>query len=78
MMYPILCKVRYESLHMLFAHRDLWKQISFSVLINWIIAPFLMVRSLQVKLTRIARLQLIASSASLGPFFQINPSSGSG
>ncbi|KAK7598584.1 hypothetical protein V3481_000207 [Fusarium oxysporum f. sp. vasinfectum] len=42
MMYPILCKVRYESLHELFSHRDMWKQICFSIFINWIIAPFLM------------------------------------
>ncbi len=43
MMYPILCKVRYESLHTIFAHRDLWRQIAFSILTNWIVAPFLMV-----------------------------------
>jgi arsenite transporter len=43
MMYPILCKVRYESLHEIMSHRDIWKQILFSVLVNWIIAPFFMV-----------------------------------
>lgn len=43
MMYPILCKVRYESLHELLSHRAMWKQICFSVFINWFIAPFLMV-----------------------------------
>jgi ACR3 family arsenite transporter len=43
MMYPILCKVRYESLHKLLAHQGLWKQIGFSILVNWILAPFLMV-----------------------------------
>ncbi|KAL6818304.1 sodium bile acid symporter family domain-containing protein [Trichoderma sp. SZMC 28013] len=42
MMYPILCKVRYESLHTLLNKRELWKQIGFSVFVNWIIAPFLM------------------------------------
>ncbi|KAI1497460.1 putative arsenite efflux transporter [Biscogniauxia marginata] len=42
MMYPILCKVRYETLHEVFSHRGIWKQIGFSVLINWIVAPFLM------------------------------------
>ncbi|KAH8883075.1 arsenical-resistance protein ACR3 [Thozetella sp. PMI_491] len=42
MMYPILCKVRYESLHELLSHRGLWKQIAFSVVLNWIVAPFLM------------------------------------
>ncbi|KAK2686441.1 hypothetical protein QWA68_015157 [Fusarium oxysporum] len=42
MMYPILCKVRYESLHELFSHREMWKQICFSIFVNWIVAPFLM------------------------------------
>ncbi|KAI1421644.1 sodium bile acid symporter family-domain-containing protein [Xylaria sp. FL1777] len=42
MMYPILCKVRFESLAEIFAHRGIWKQIGFSVLMNWIVAPFLM------------------------------------
>ncbi|KAJ4004041.1 arsenicals resistance [Fusarium irregulare] len=42
MMYPILCKVRYESLHEPFSHREMWKQIGFSIFVNWIIAPFLM------------------------------------
>ncbi|KAK6957557.1 hypothetical protein Daesc_000344 [Daldinia eschscholtzii] len=43
MMYPILCKVRYETLHEIFSHRGVWKQIAFSVFMNWIVAPFLMV-----------------------------------
>ncbi|OGE56286.1 hypothetical protein PENARI_c003G02241 [Penicillium arizonense] len=42
MMYPILCKVRYESLHHVFRERGIWIQIAFSVFVNWIIAPFLM------------------------------------
>ncbi|OLN87099.1 Arsenical-resistance protein Acr3-like protein 1 [Colletotrichum chlorophyti] len=42
MMYPVLCKVRYESLHEVFAHRTIWKQIAFSFCINWIVAPFVM------------------------------------
>ncbi|KAI1470304.1 arsenical-resistance protein ACR3 [Daldinia caldariorum] len=42
MMYPILCKVRYETLHEIFSHRGVWKQIAFSVFVNWIVAPFLM------------------------------------
>ncbi|KAJ9482026.1 hypothetical protein VN97_g11422 [Penicillium thymicola] len=44
MMYPILCKVRYESLHHVFRERGVWIQIGFSIFINWIIAPLLMVR----------------------------------
>ncbi|KAJ5377012.1 hypothetical protein N7509_013898 [Penicillium cosmopolitanum] len=42
MMYPILCKVRYESLHHVFQERRIWVQIAFSIFVNWIIAPFLM------------------------------------
>lgn len=49
MMYPILCKVRYESLHHVFRTRQIWIQIAFSIFVNWIIAPFFMVgRSLIV------------------------------
>ncbi|KAL2193550.1 sodium bile acid symporter family-domain-containing protein [Corynascus similis CBS 632.67] len=42
MMYPILCKVQYEILHRIFSHRGAWKQIGFSVFVNWIVAPFFM------------------------------------
>lgn len=44
MMYPILCKVRYETLHHLFRTRALWVQIGVSILMNWVVAPLLMVR----------------------------------
>lgn len=43
MMYPILCKVKYETLHLAFRTRTIWVQILFSVFVNWIMAPFLMV-----------------------------------
>lgn len=43
MMYPILCKVRYETLHLLLRHRELWIQIGTSLILNWIIAPLVMV-----------------------------------
>lgn len=42
MMYPILLKIRYETLHHAFRTRQIWTQIAFSVFVNWIIAPFLM------------------------------------
>ncbi|KAI1335934.1 arsenical-resistance protein [Xylariaceae sp. FL0016] len=42
MMYPILCKVKYETLHKLILHKDMWKQVCFSIIVNWIVAPFLM------------------------------------
>lgn len=44
MMYPILCQVKYETLHKLLREKTLWKQIAFSVVVNWLVAPFLMVR----------------------------------
>jgi ACR3 family arsenite transporter len=43
MMYPILCKVRFETLHLLLKSRDLWIQIAVSFILNWIIAPLFMV-----------------------------------
>ena len=43
MMYPILCKVRFEALHHVFQSREIWMQILFSVFVNWIVAPLLMV-----------------------------------
>lgn len=42
MMYPILCKVRYETLHLLLRSKQLWIQLLFSFVLNWIIAPFFM------------------------------------
>ncbi|KAH8815038.1 sodium bile acid symporter family-domain-containing protein [Xylogone sp. PMI_703] len=42
MMYPILCKIKYETLHNVFNSREIWKQITFSIFVNWIIAPFVM------------------------------------
>src|ERR1700733_13827373 len=43
MMYPILCKVHYETLHLLLKSRGLWIQIAVSFVLNWIIAPLFMV-----------------------------------
>lgn len=43
MMYPILCKVRFETLHLLLQERDVWFQIAISFILNWIIAPLVMV-----------------------------------
>ncbi|PLN80831.1 putative arsenite efflux transporter ArsB [Aspergillus taichungensis] len=42
MMYPILCKVRYETLHRSFSEKSLWIQVGFSIIVNWIIAPLFM------------------------------------
>lgn len=43
MMYPILCKVQYEKLHEVFRSRGVWIQLGFSLVVNWIVAPFVMV-----------------------------------
>lgn len=53
MMYPILCKVRYETLHKIFAHREIWRQMLFSAFINWIVAPFFMVSPVSVREARV-------------------------
>lgn len=42
MMYPILCKVKYETLHKVFAHRQIWIRLGFSIVVNWIVAPLVM------------------------------------
>ena len=43
MMYPILCKVRFETLHLLLRERALWVQVAISFVLNWIVAPLFMV-----------------------------------
>lgn len=48
MMYPILCKIKFETLHRVLQSREIWWQIVFSVVVNWIFAPFLMVSSLAI------------------------------
>ena len=42
MMYPILCKVRFETLHLLLRSRSLWTHLFISFIVNWIICPLLM------------------------------------
>ncbi|KAL4871518.1 hypothetical protein BDV12DRAFT_23534 [Aspergillus spectabilis] len=42
MMYPILCKVRFETLHRSFREKGLWIQVGFSIIVNWIVAPLFM------------------------------------
>jgi len=41
MMYPIMCKVQYETLHHVFSTRQIWIQIGFSIIMNWLAAPSL-------------------------------------
>src|SRR5690349_3860342 len=42
MMYPVLCKVQYELLAKIMSTRQIWIQLGFSLLVNWIIGPLLM------------------------------------
>jgi ACR3 family arsenite transporter len=42
MMWPILTKVQFERLPTLLKTRKLWTQIFFSLVLNWIVGPFLM------------------------------------
>jgi hypothetical protein len=50
MMYPILCKVRFEELNLVFKEKALWKQLAFSFIANWIIAPLVMVFPVELAL----------------------------
>ena len=43
MMYPILCKVHFETLHLTFKSKQIWVQIGFSIIVNWVVAPLVMV-----------------------------------
>ncbi|KAJ1299443.1 hypothetical protein OPQ81_002691 [Rhizoctonia solani] len=42
MMWPVLTKVQYERLPAIFTRRDIWLHISISLLLNWVIAPLIM------------------------------------
>ncbi|KAJ3035645.1 hypothetical protein HDV00_003585 [Rhizophlyctis rosea] len=42
MMYPVLCKVKYEELPALFRTRKFYKILFISLLLNWVFAPLLM------------------------------------
>lgn len=42
MMWPVLCKVRYELLWEILHQKEMWTQIGISLLLNWIVGPLLM------------------------------------
>ncbi|KAM0746986.1 arsenical-resistance protein [Meredithblackwellia eburnea MCA 4105] len=42
MMWPILCRVSPTALLRLFSDRKIWQHLLFSLVVNWIIAPFFM------------------------------------
>jgi ACR3 family arsenite transporter len=68
MMYPILCKVQYEILHRIFAHRGAWKQIGVSLFVNWIVAPLFMVRRHPPPCARTSTSLALTSSGKLTHF----------
>ncbi|QRV78183.1 arsenite resistance protein ArsB [Ceratobasidium sp. AG-Ba] len=42
MMWPVLTKVQYERLPIIFKRRNIWLHIGISLILNWIIAPLIM------------------------------------
>lgn len=40
MMWPILTKVQYERLPKILRTKHIWRQIGISIILNWVIAPF--------------------------------------
>jgi len=42
MMWPILCKVQYETLREVFKSKDIWIQLGVSFVANWIIGPIIL------------------------------------
>jgi arsenite transporter len=42
MMIPPLCKVRWESISDFIHRKNLWKHMVFSLIVNWLISPFVM------------------------------------
>ena len=41
-MWPVLTKVQYERLPLIFKSRQIWVHIGISLVLNWIIAPLIM------------------------------------
>jgi hypothetical protein len=70
MMYLILCKVRYETLHHVFRERKIWLQIGFSIVVNWIVAPLVMIcLSLELNCQFTLPILIYCSLALYGRFF---------
>jgi ACR3 family arsenite efflux pump ArsB len=77
-MYPILCKVQYETLHRVFQDRAIWVQIGFSIVVNWIFAPLIMVRGPRIALCQFSTYSIILIHDSLalrGPSSPTKPAS---
>lgn len=41
-MWPILAKVQYERLPSVFSTPNIWQQLALSIVLNWVIAPLVM------------------------------------
>lgn len=42
MMWPVLTKVQYEQLPIIFRSTQIWYHIALSFVLNWVVAPFVM------------------------------------
>ncbi|KAG8711549.1 hypothetical protein FRC09_020536, partial [Ceratobasidium sp. 395] len=42
MMWPVLTKVQYECFPIIFSRRDIWVHVGISLILNWVIAPLIM------------------------------------
>lgn len=42
MMWPVLTKVQYERLPEILSNRKIWVQIGISLVLNWLVGPFIM------------------------------------
>jgi ACR3 family arsenite transporter len=42
MMWPVLCKVRYELLGEMFRGKGMWRQVAMSLVLNWMVGPLFM------------------------------------
>lgn len=42
MMWPVLTKVQYEKLPVIFSSKQIWTHIGVSIFLNWIVAPLIM------------------------------------
>lgn len=42
MMYPVLCKIQYEQMHIILRNKKIWVQLLISLFLNWIVGPIVM------------------------------------
>ena len=76
MMYPILCKVQYETLPQILTARSLWLHFAFSFVTNWIVAPLLMVSATEGASGLLPALMLMFRLVSRRPFYLMRQNCG--